>query len=85
MVGLIPVGRSAKTITIIEAPTNLGLHPPRPGVEPGTWQAPDVLREAGLHDALRPDEVRALPRPSYRFEREPGSTFRNGSTIRAYT
>jgi arginase len=85
MVGLIPVGRTTKTITIIEAPTNLGLRPPKPGVEPGAWQAPDVLREAGLHDAIRPDEVRTLPRPIYRFERDPTSEFRNGSTIRAYT
>lgn len=85
MVGLIPINRTTKSITIIEAPTNLGLRPPEKGVEPGTWQAPDVLREAGLHDALRPDEIRSLSRPIYRFERDPLSEFRNGSTIRAYS
>lgn len=85
MVGLIRAERSTKLLTVIEAPTNLGLRPPKPGMEPGTWQAPQILREAGLHDALRPARIRSLPRPSYRFEREPGTNIRNGVAIRAYT
>lgn len=39
-------------ITLIAAPSNLGLRPPRPGSVPGTAKAPEALREAGLHERL---------------------------------
>jgi arginase len=39
-------------ITIIAAPTNLGLRPPEPGSVPGTSKAPEALREAGLFRRL---------------------------------
>ncbi|WZH38970.1 MAG: arginase family protein [Microbacterium enclense] len=39
-------------ITVVSAPTNLGLRPPEPGSVPGTSKAPEALREAGLFDRL---------------------------------
>ena len=39
-------------ISIISAPTHLGLRPPEPGGVPGTAKAPEALREAGLHRRL---------------------------------
>jgi arginase len=36
-------------LTLISAPSNLGLRPPRAGAVPGTAKAPEALREAGLH------------------------------------
>jgi hypothetical protein len=36
-------------LSLIGAPSNLGLRPPRPGAVPGTAKAPEALREAGLH------------------------------------
>jgi arginase len=39
-------------ITVVSAPTNLGLRPPEPGGVPGAAKAPEALREAGLHRAL---------------------------------
>jgi arginase len=36
-------------ITLLSAPSNLGLRPPRRGSVPGTGKAPEALREAGLH------------------------------------
>lgn len=39
-------------ISILAAPTNLGLRPPEPGAVPGTAKAPEALREAGLHRRL---------------------------------
>jgi arginase len=45
-------------ITIIAAPTNLGLRPPEPGSVPGTSKAPEALREAGLIRRL--EELGAL-------------------------
>lgn len=35
-------------IALLAAPSNLGLRPPRPGSVPGTVNAPDALRAAGL-------------------------------------
>ena len=39
-----------RPIDLILAPTNLGLRPEN-GAQPGTWQAPRVLMEAGLREA----------------------------------
>lgn len=39
-------------ISLISAPTNLGLKPPVRGAVPGTAKAPEALREAGLHDRM---------------------------------
>jgi arginase len=39
-------------ITMLSAPTNLGLRPPQPGSVPGCAKAPEALREAGLHEHL---------------------------------
>jgi arginase len=40
------------TITLLSAPSNLGLRPPQPSSVPGCAKAPEALREAGLHRAL---------------------------------
>jgi arginase len=39
-------------ITLLSAPSNLGLRPPRIGSVPGTAKAPESLREAGLFQHL---------------------------------
>lgn len=39
-------------ITVLSAPTNLGLRPPQRGSVPGTAKAPEALREAGLFSRL---------------------------------
>jgi len=39
-------------ITVIGAPTNLGLRPPQETSVPGSAKAPEALREAGLHERL---------------------------------
>src|SRR6266566_6240546 len=55
-------------LEIITAPSNLGLRPPAPGHEPGTWRAPQALLEAGLMQSLAPVRVHSLARPVYGFE-----------------
>lgn len=42
-------------MTVLAAPTNLGLKPSRPGSVPGCAKAPEALREAGLHARLFAD------------------------------
>ena len=39
-------------LSLVGAPSNLGLRPPQPGAVPGTAKAPEALREAGLHARL---------------------------------
>ena len=76
---------NAKKLTIILAPSNLGLRPNENGSEPGTWRAPQVLMDAGLKKALNAEEVIALDRPKYEFDAQPATRIRNGNTIRAFT
>jgi arginase len=40
-------------ITLLAAPSNLGLRPPEPTASPGCAKAPEALRQAGLHRRLR--------------------------------
>ncbi|MCI0618765.1 arginase family protein [bacterium] len=76
---------NAKKITIVLAPSNLGLRPNDNGSEPGTWKAPQVLIDAGLKKALNADEVIALDRPRYEYDAQAGTRIRNGNTIRAFS
>lgn len=73
-----------RQVRLISAPSNLGLRPQN-GREPGTWQAPAVLFEAGLAGVLAAGEPVLLARPPYSHELEPGSQIRNGRRIRAFT
>lgn len=72
-------------VDLITAPWNLGLRPPRPGHEPGTWRAPQTLRAAGLDTRLRPARVVELDRPPYAFDPQPATRIRNGVTLREHT
>lgn len=71
-------------IVLIEAPCNLGLRPPAPGREPGTWRAPAALARAGLIGALQPARVVSLPRQPYAVDPQPGTRLRNGQTLRRF-
>ncbi|MFJ9864274.1 arginase family protein [Streptomyces sp. NPDC101165] len=74
----------AAAVELIAAPWNLGLRPPAPGREPGTWRAPQKLLSAGLEAHLRPARVVELDRPSYEFDAQPATRIRNGVTIREH-
>lgn len=82
--GAAPPG-AQRRIALIEAPSNLGLRPLREGHEPGAWRGPAALVEAGLAGLLQPVSLSRLPRPHYRFERQSGSTIRNGPAIRRFS
>ena len=79
-----PPRRPHRAVSLVLAPSNLGLRPEN-GQQPGTWQAPRVLMEAGLRDALEAHEVLCLERPLYEFEAQPRTRIRNGRTIRAFS
>ncbi|MFE7328616.1 arginase family protein [Streptomyces sp. NPDC057565] len=74
----------AAAIELIAAPWNLGLRPPAPRRDPGTWRAPQALLSAGLEARLRPARVTELDRPPYEFDAQPATRIRNGVTIREH-
>ena len=76
--------RGGGSVELIAAPWSIGLRPNAAGVEPGTWRAPQVLREAGLVERLGAATVVELCRPPYSFEAQPGSRIRNGVTLREH-
>ena len=73
-----------RALDLIAAPSNLGLRPPSPGHEPGTWAAPGALISAGLATALGPARLVELARPRYDLEEQPGTRIRNCLTIREH-
>ncbi|GAA3367154.1 arginase family protein [Streptomyces sannanensis] len=75
----------AAAVELIAAPWNLGLRPPAPGREPGTWRAPQALLSAGLEARLRPARVVELDRPLYEFDAQPATRIRNGVAVREHT
>jgi arginase len=72
-------------VSLILAPSNLGLRPTESGGQPGTWRAPQVLMDAGLARALDAEEIVPLERPTYEFEAQSGTRIRNGLSIRAFS
>ncbi len=73
-----------RELCLIRAPSNLGLRPPAPGREPGTWRAPQALTEAGLVEAVRPATVFDLGRPTYDPAPGVGTRLLNGHAMRAF-
>ncbi len=82
--GVHAVPAEAKRVSLVLAPSNLGLRPEN-GRQPGTWRAPQVLMGAGLRDALDASEVVRLERPAYEFDAQHHTRIRNGQTIRAFS
>jgi arginase len=74
-----------KGISLVLAPSNLGLRPTESGGQPGTWRAPQALMDAGLAHALDAEEIVSLERPKYEFDAQAGTRIRNGLSIRAFS
>ena len=49
-----------KSISLVLAPSNLGLRPTESGGEPGAWRASQALMDAGLARALDVEETARL-------------------------
>jgi arginase len=79
-----PTRASAAAVSIVLAPSNLGLSPVG-NKQQGAWRAPQALMDAGLARALDTGEVISLERPGYQFEAQPGTRIRNGVSIRAFS
>ena len=74
-----------KPIAVLDAPSNLGLRPPRPGAEPGVRHLATALRELGLVERLGASDAGRIEVPAYSPEPDPTTGFRNGPAIRTVT
>ena len=73
-------------ISIVDAPTNLGLRPPAPGVVPGCAKAPAALREAGLLGRLAAADAGGLVAPRYDLgDWQPGDGVFHAEQIASYS
>lgn len=74
-----------KAFAILDAPSNLGLRPLRPGHIPGVYKLPDALRRQNLVARLDAYDAGRVPAPPYTTQRDDASGFRNGQGIRSFS
>jgi arginase len=70
---------------LIEAPSNLGLKEPFPGVEPGVKLFPSAMEEAGFAFAAGIKEKTRVDAPSYSIDVDQESKVRNAQKIIDYS
>ena len=73
-----------RSLTLLDAPSNLGLRPPGDGLVPGCYKAPGVLRDAGLLRRLAAVDAGVVTAGRYRPEWTPGEV-RNEAAIAAHS
>jgi len=76
---------SHQHLTVLGAPSNLGLKPPSPGKEPGVRYMADALREHGLVARLHAEDAGTVIPPKYAATIDPSTRIRNASAIREYS
>ncbi|MEU9521681.1 arginase family protein [Streptomyces sp. NPDC048224] len=75
-----------KKIVLIDAPSNLGLRPPAPGVVPGCYKLAGALREQGLLRRLGAEEGGVVVPPRYdRGDWREGDGVFNAAALAGYT
>lgn len=72
-------------IALLDAPSNLGLRPPSPGVEPGVKRLAEAIRATGLPKRLGVQDMGRVLAPPYSPEAEPVTGYRNGLALAAYS
>jgi arginase len=72
-------------IVVIDAPSNLGLRPPKPGVEPGVKGLAAALRKTGLVERLRARDAGTVAAPAYSPVPDLAVGFRNGTSLSRYS
>jgi len=70
---------------LIEAPSNLGLKEPFPGVEPGARFFPSAMKDAGFASLAGIREKIRVEPPSYSMDVDPESKVRNAEKIIVYS
>jgi arginase len=73
-----------RTIAVLDAPSNLGLRPPRPDAEPGCKKLAGALREQGIVERLGAYDAGRLIPPPFSGEWD-GKTVRNAWGIASFS
>lgn len=76
---------SHRRLTLLDAPSNLGLKPPAPDREPGVKYMPAALREHGLMIRLRAEDSGEVVPPLYEDVIDSQTNIRNARAIRDYS
>jgi arginase len=78
-------GPYARRIAVLDAPSNLGLRPPAPGVVPGVYKLAGALRDHDLVARLGARDAGVVTPPRYVSELVTGEGTRNEAAIARYT
>ena len=73
-----------RAIRLVEAPSNLGLKGPAPGVVPAVDWLPAWLRQWGFYDLVAPQYIHTLTPPPYAMQLDPVG-IRNADAISRYS
>jgi arginase len=76
---------SDRRLAVLDAPTNLGLRPPRPGAEPGVRGLAAALRDRDLVRRISADDAGAVAVSAYGDVADDETGFRNGPAIATFT
>lgn len=74
-----------RSITILDAPSNLGLRPPEEGAFPGCYKLPWAVRDRSLLSALGATDGGSVVPPRYRAPWKPGDGVRNAAGIAEFS
>lgn len=74
-----------KEIVLIEAPTNLGLKEPAPGIEPGVKFLPAALEKEGFSELIGVRQRLFVGPPAYSMHLDKESKIRNADAIGGYS
>jgi arginase len=74
-----------RSITVIGAPSNLGLRPPAAGRAPGVYRLAQTLRERGLVSRLGATDGGTVTPPPYSPDVDRGTGMLNGESLRAFS
>lgn len=73
-------------VAVLDAPSNLGLRPPAPGVVPGCYKLAGAIRDCRIIDRLRAEDAGCVTPPRYdRTQWRPGQGVANADGLSAYT
>src|SRR5687768_12772687 len=73
-------------VAVLDAPSNLGLRPPAPGVVPGCYKLAGAIRDCRIIDRLRAEDAGCVTPPRYdRTQWRPGQGVANAGGLSAYT
>ena len=70
---------------MVDAPSNLGLAPPRPGAQPGCRGLASALRGRGILGRIGAKEGGKIDSPPYSPDVDPATGIRNGGALRAFS